>query len=55
MTKQQALDLYLSDDLIGIGMEVEPHCGREPSTARRESAGEILTLSLPKGKDLKCQ
>ena len=55
LTKQQALDLYRSDDLIGLGMEVEPLCGREPSAARRESAGEVLTLSLPKGKDLKCQ
>ena len=50
LTKQQALDLYRSDDLVGIGMEVEPICGREPSTARRESAGEILSGA----KDLKC-
>ena len=50
LTKSQALDLFRSDDLIGIGMEVEPLCGREPSAARREPAGEILS----EAKDLKC-
>ena len=32
--------------------ELEPPCGRERGEAEQESAGEILTLSLPKGKDL---
>jgi hypothetical protein len=32
--------------------ELEPLCKREQGTAARELAGEILTLSLPKGKDI---
>jgi hypothetical protein len=55
LTKAQALDLFQSDDLIGIGMEVEAVCGRErsrgPQRARffarwggeREPAAEILS------------
>jgi hypothetical protein len=32
--------------------ELEPLCKREQGTAARELAGEILILSLPKGKAL---
>ena len=31
LTKQQALGMFRSDDLIGIGMEVEALSGRERS------------------------
>jgi hypothetical protein len=37
-------------ELVGTGrFELEPNCGRERGKAERESAGEILTLSLSKG------